>query len=55
METFLKHSGFVLTQPDTWLKSLRDASFYTVAFIFLLTFPFGVYCCRFASMRWKKR
>ncbi|RDU24638.1 VanZ family protein [Anaerosacchariphilus polymeriproducens] len=43
VKTFLNHSGFVLSQPSTWLKSLSTKSFYTVAFNFVLTMPFGVY------------
>lgn len=42
-ETFLRHSGFILSKPGTWFTAMRSASFFTVAFNVLLTVPFGIY------------
>jgi hypothetical protein len=51
VETFLRNSGFVLTQPGTWLTALRDSSFYTVAFNVVLTIPFGVYLRKYFKLK----
>lgn len=51
VEAFLKSSGFVLTQPGTWLPAIRHSSFYTVAFNVVLTIPFGVYLRKYFKLR----
>ncbi len=50
VKTFLENSGFVLTQPGTWLSSMRSSSFFTVAFNVVLTIPFGVYLRKYFKL-----
>ena len=51
---FFRDSPFRLTQPSTWLQSLRHKSFYTVAFNLALTLPFGMYVRYYLRAGWKK-
>ena len=51
---FFRDSPFRLTQPATWLQSLRHKSFYTVAFNLALTLPFGMYVRYYLRAGWKK-
>lgn len=51
IETFLNSTGFVLTKPGTWLASLSNSSFYTVAFNIVLTIPFGVYLRKYFKLK----
>lgn len=40
---FFKESGFIWSQPGTYLKSLKDPSFYNVIFNLFMFVPFGIY------------
>lgn len=40
---FIKESSFVLMNPSTYLKALKEPCFYTVIFNLLMTVPFGMY------------
>lgn len=40
---FLRESSFVLSNPSTYLRALKEPCFYTVAFNILMTVPFGMY------------
>lgn len=40
---FFKETPLVWNNPATYLKAIKDASFYTVVFNILMTIPFGMY------------
>jgi glycopeptide antibiotics resistance protein len=42
---FIVESGFVLTQPSTWLLALKSNTLLQPIFNLLLTAPFGAYLC----------
>jgi glycopeptide antibiotics resistance protein len=48
---FIAYSGFVLTQPVTWLRAAKSPQFIQPFFNFLLTLPFGI----FLRYQYKKR
>lgn len=50
IDTFLKDSGFILTKPRTWFTAVLSSSFFTVAFNFILTIPFGVYLRKYFKL-----
>ncbi|MCL2676667.1 MAG: VanZ family protein [Streptococcaceae bacterium] len=43
VEEFIKYSGFVLTEPNTWKTALKSPQFIQPVFNLLLTLPFGFY------------
>ncbi len=51
---FLRESSFVLNDPTTYLKALKEPSFYTVAFNILMTVPFGMYLRYYFKCSFKK-
>lgn len=51
VKTFLNDSGFVWNEIGTWVGAFCSSSFYTVAFNFLLTIPFGVYLRKYFKQR----
>lgn len=50
----LKNSGFVLTQPDTWLSLINHSAFITTVLNVLMTVPFGVYLRYYFRCNWQK-
>ena len=51
VETFLiGNPGFDLTNPKTWFAAMCSSSFFTVAFNFILTIPFGVYLRKYFKL-----
>lgn len=40
---FIKETPLIWSNPSTYLKALKDPSFYTVFFNILMTVPFGMY------------
>lgn len=40
---FIRESSFVITDPNTYLKALKEPCFYTVIFNIFMTIPFGMY------------
>lgn len=48
---FMTYSGFVLTQPGTWLHAAKSSQFIQPFFNLLLTLPFGM----FLRYQYKKR
>lgn len=51
VKTFLNDSGFIWNDIGTWFSAFCSPSFYTVAFNFLLTLPFGVYLRKYFKQR----
>lgn len=54
LREFLNTSGFVATNPHTWLSAMRSASFLQPAFNLLLTLPFGFYLRYYFRRNWKQ-
>lgn len=54
LREFINTSGFVITNPHTWLGTLRSASFLQPAFNLLLTLPFGFYLRYYFRRTWKQ-
>lgn len=52
----LRNSGIVLSNPATWIYTIKQPSFYQAFFNFLLLLPFGVYLRYFLKERkyWKR-
>ncbi|MEA5016802.1 MAG: VanZ family protein [Candidatus Limiplasma sp.] len=50
IKDFWTTSGIIALQPATWVSALKHPTFYTAAFNFLLTLPFGVYCRRYLRL-----
>jgi glycopeptide antibiotics resistance protein len=51
---FLQQSPFVLTNPHTYIATLKNPTFIQPFFNFLLTLPFGVYLRVLYKTSWKK-
>lgn len=51
VKDFIDYSGFVVTQPATWLRAMKSPQFIQPFFNFLLTLPFGF----FLHYHYKKR
>lgn len=43
IKDFIRESSFVLTEPSTYLKAIKEPCFYTVVFNIFMTIPFGMY------------
>lgn len=43
IKDFIRESSFVLTDPSTYLKAIKEPCFYTVIFNIFMTIPFGMY------------
>ncbi|SHH03903.1 Glycopeptide antibiotics resistance protein [Anaerosphaera aminiphila DSM 21120] len=50
VQDFIEKSGFVISNPKTWLHAIKSPSFYTVAFNVLLTYPFGIYLRKYFKL-----
>lgn len=48
----IMNSGFVLTDPSTYLSALKDPLIYTNLFNLLLTIPFGIYLRYYFKRKW---
>lgn len=56
IEDILRDSGIVLTNPATWIYTIKQPAFYQAFFNFLLLMPLGVYARYFFKKRsswWK--
>ena len=51
---FFNDSPFVLTDPSTWIDSMKYPSFYIPAFNVLMLVPFGVYMRYYFKCSFKK-
>ncbi|MDR3270063.1 MAG: VanZ family protein [Peptococcaceae bacterium] len=51
---FIKKSGFVVTNPSTWLRVLKSSYVYVPVFNILLTLPFGAYLAYYFKQDLKK-
>jgi glycopeptide antibiotics resistance protein/uncharacterized RDD family membrane protein YckC len=51
---FLNTSGFVFSNPHTWLRAIRSASFLQPVFNLLLTLPFGFYLRYYFRRNWRQ-
>lgn len=43
IQDFLKETSLIITNPNTYLKAVREPCFYTVIFNIFMTMPFGMY------------
>lgn len=51
---FIKETSFILTDPNTYLKSLTEPCFYIVFFNIIMTIPFGIYLRYYYQLNLKK-
>lgn len=51
---FIRESSFVLTNPTTYLKAIKEPCFYTVIFNIFMTIPFGMYLRYYFKCNFKK-
>ncbi len=50
----LRESSFVLSDPSTYIKALKEPCFYTVIFNIIMTIPFGMYLRYYFKCNLKK-
>ncbi len=51
---FIRESSFVLNDPSTYLKAIKEPCFYTVIFNILMTIPLGMYLRYYFKCDFKK-
>ena len=51
---FIKESSFVINNPTTYLKAIKEPCFYTVIFNIFMTIPFGMYLRYYFKCNFKK-
>lgn len=51
---FIQETSFVITNPNTYLKALKEPCFYTVIFNVFMTVPFGMYLRYYFKCNLKK-
>lgn len=54
IKDFIRESSFVLTNPHTYLKALKEPCFYIVIFNIFMTIPFGMYLRYYFKCNMKK-
>lgn len=55
IKDFIRELSFVLTNPHTYLKALKEPFFYTVIFNIFMTILFGMYLRYYFKCNMKKR
>ena len=51
---FIRESSFVINDPTTYLKAIKEPCFYTVIFNIFMTIPFGMYLRYYFKCDFKK-
>ena len=51
---FIRESSFVINEPTTYLKAIKEPCFYTVIFNIFMTIPFGMYLRYYFKCDFKK-
>ena len=51
---FIRESSFVINEPTTYLKAIKEPCFYTVIFNIFMTIPFGMYLRYYFKCNFKK-
>ena len=51
---FIRESSFVINDPTTYLKAIKEPCFYTVIFNIFMTIPFGMYLRYYFKCNFKK-
>ncbi len=51
---FIRESSFVIDNPTTYLKAIKEPCFYTVIFNIFMTIPFGMYLRYYFKCNFKK-
>ena len=51
---FIRESSFVINDPTTYLKAIKESCFYTVIFNIFMTIPFGMYLRYYFKCNFKK-
>ena len=51
---FIRESSFVIEDPSTYLKAIKEPCFYTVIFNIFMTIPFGMYLRYYFKCNFKK-